>query len=100
MFTCKAIDRDVDHRFVGQMFERTPRAIYTIHTVNPLALAFMSLQRFKLVFFCPAVQTQRVLGDLFKRFPSQLGKIGNYEQCAFLTRGTGSVVQCWCSSLR
>ncbi|KAF8216516.1 GTP cyclohydrolase 1 type 2/Nif3, partial [Mycena galopus ATCC 62051] len=26
---------------------------------------------------------------LFNTFPAHVGKIGNYERCAFLTRGTG-----------
>ncbi|VDC02790.1 unnamed protein product [Peniophora sp. CBMAI 1063] len=49
----------------------------------------MASRRFKLVFFCPADKTHRVLEQLFGRFPGQLGRIGNYEQCAFLTKGIG-----------
>ena len=47
------------------------------------------LRRFKLVFFCPAPNTSDVLNKLFTKLPAELGKIGNYEQCAFLTPGTG-----------
>ena len=49
----------------------------------------MSLSRFKLVFFAPADSTRRILDHLFRTFPDELGKIGEYEQCAFITRGTG-----------
>ncbi|KAI0031975.1 GTP cyclohydrolase 1 type 2/Nif3 [Vararia minispora EC-137] len=45
--------------------------------------------RFKLVFFVPISHTQQVLQHLFASFPTSLGAIGNYRQCAFLTRGTG-----------
>lgn len=48
-----------------------------------------ALTRFKLVFFVPATSTQQVLGKLFAKYPSELGQIGQYEQCAFITRGTG-----------
>ncbi|TFK44995.1 GTP cyclohydrolase 1 type 2/Nif3 [Crucibulum laeve] len=49
----------------------------------------MSLSRFKLVFFSPHNSTRSILDHLFKKFPQELGKIGQYEQCAFITRGTG-----------
>ncbi len=49
----------------------------------------MAISRFKLVLFIPAEHTQNVLGHLFRKFPNDLGKIGNYEQCAFIQRGTG-----------
>ncbi|KJA28837.1 hypothetical protein HYPSUDRAFT_33229 [Hypholoma sublateritium FD-334 SS-4] len=49
----------------------------------------MSLSRFKLVFFVPADSTRDILDHLFRKFPDELGKIGEYEQCAFITRGTG-----------
>ncbi|KAF9486070.1 hypothetical protein BDN70DRAFT_371767 [Pholiota conissans] len=49
----------------------------------------MSVTRFKLVFFVPKEKTRRVLEQLFGKFPDELGKIGNYAQCAFVTRGTG-----------
>ncbi|KAJ7612473.1 GTP cyclohydrolase 1 type 2/Nif3 [Mycena polygramma] len=49
----------------------------------------MSLTRFKLVFFSPAPHTQAILNHLFAAFPASVGKIGSYERCAFLTRGTG-----------
>ncbi|KAJ7091370.1 GTP cyclohydrolase 1 type 2/Nif3 [Mycena belliarum] len=49
----------------------------------------MSLPRFKLVFFSPASKTSAILEHLFTKFPAHVGKIGNYEHCAFLSRGTG-----------
>ncbi|KAJ7890512.1 hypothetical protein B0H14DRAFT_2689607, partial [Mycena olivaceomarginata] len=49
----------------------------------------MSLARFKLVFFSPAPNTRAILDHLFTAFPAHVGKIGNYERCAFLTRGIG-----------
>ncbi|EKM81182.1 hypothetical protein AGABI1DRAFT_84112 [Agaricus bisporus var. burnettii JB137-S8] len=49
----------------------------------------MALTRFKLVFFVPKENTRAVLSHLFSKFPNNLGKIGNYEQCAFIQRGTG-----------
>ncbi|KAF9445491.1 hypothetical protein P691DRAFT_265559 [Macrolepiota fuliginosa MF-IS2] len=49
----------------------------------------MALSRFKLVFFIPKDNTKAALQHLFGRFPNELGKIGNYEQCAFVQRGTG-----------
>jgi hypothetical protein len=52
----------------------------------------MSLARFKLVFFSPAPHTRAILDHLFSTFPAHVGKIGNYERCAFLTRGTGACV--------
>ncbi|KAF8952194.1 hypothetical protein BDZ97DRAFT_1931144 [Flammula alnicola] len=48
----------------------------------------MALSRFKLVFFAPKDSTKTILGHLFRKFPEELGKIGNYEHCAFITRGT------------
>ncbi|KAI0061920.1 hypothetical protein BV25DRAFT_1907836 [Artomyces pyxidatus] len=49
----------------------------------------MSSVRYKLVFFCPTPSTAQVLNHLFSQFPEELGKIGNYRQCAFISRGTG-----------
>ncbi|KAJ7765444.1 GTP cyclohydrolase 1 type 2/Nif3 [Mycena maculata] len=49
----------------------------------------MSLSRFKLVFFCPTPHTRAILDHLFDTFPTQVGAIGNYTRCAFLSRGTG-----------
>ncbi|KDQ56353.1 hypothetical protein JAAARDRAFT_309935 [Jaapia argillacea MUCL 33604] len=49
----------------------------------------MSLTRFKLVFFTPTTSTSTILNHLFTTFPQSLGKIGNYEHCAFITKGTG-----------
>ncbi|KAG2074817.1 hypothetical protein BDR04DRAFT_1133654 [Suillus decipiens] len=48
----------------------------------------MSL-RFKLVFFCPKTHTAEILSMLFKQCPNVLGKIGQYEECAFITPGVG-----------
>ncbi|THH19700.1 hypothetical protein EW146_g1542 [Bondarzewia mesenterica] len=45
--------------------------------------------RFKLVFFTPAISTRNILDHLFAKYPKELGKIGQYEQCAFVSRGTG-----------
>ncbi|KAG9312322.1 hypothetical protein JVU11DRAFT_7637 [Chiua virens] len=45
--------------------------------------------RFKLVFFAPSTYTARILDHLFKKHPQHLGKIGDYEQCAFITPGAG-----------
>ncbi|SJL09349.1 uncharacterized protein ARMOST_12727 [Armillaria ostoyae] len=45
--------------------------------------------KFKLVFFGPSANTQAILNHLFLTFPQQLGNIGKYDQCAFITRGTG-----------
>jgi hypothetical protein len=53
----------------------------------------MSLTRFKLVFFSPAPNTRAILDHLFTAFPAHVGKIGNYERCAFLTRGIGASVR-------
>ncbi|KAE9407378.1 hypothetical protein BT96DRAFT_874692 [Gymnopus androsaceus JB14] len=47
------------------------------------------IQKFKLVFFTPATHTRTILDHLFKKYPQEIGKIGKYEQCAFITRGTG-----------
>jgi hypothetical protein len=48
-----------------------------------------TLTRYKLVFFCPTTSTRSVLDQLFQRYPNELGKIGEYEQCAFICPGTG-----------
>lgn len=48
-----------------------------------------TIQKFKLVFFTPVSKTRAILDHLFEKYPQALGKIGNYEQCAFVTRGTG-----------
>ncbi|KAI6008066.1 hypothetical protein EDC04DRAFT_3073183 [Pisolithus marmoratus] len=45
--------------------------------------------RFKLVFFSPKEETAHVLKEIFSRYPEQVGKIGQYEQCAFITPGVG-----------
>lgn len=47
------------------------------------------MPRFKLVFFVPAKDTSRVLNHIFAKLPQTAGKIGQYESCAFMTRGTG-----------
>ncbi|KAI6125611.1 hypothetical protein EDD16DRAFT_1557702 [Pisolithus croceorrhizus] len=41
--------------------------------------------RFKLVFFCPRENTEKILGAIFARHPEQVGKIGEYRECAFIT---------------
>ena len=50
------------------------------------------MSRFKLVFFVPVQDTSRVLKHLFSKYPQTVGKIGQYESCAFLTKGTGQFV--------
>ncbi|EKM53720.1 uncharacterized protein PHACADRAFT_260210 [Phanerochaete carnosa HHB-10118-sp] len=47
------------------------------------------MSRFKLVFFAPVRDTSRILNHLFSKYPQTVGKIGQYESCAFLSRGTG-----------
>lgn len=47
------------------------------------------MPHFKLVFFSPTQDTSRILDHLFSKFPKDVGKIGEYEHCAFMTRGTG-----------
>ncbi|PPQ70833.1 hypothetical protein CVT26_014038 [Gymnopilus dilepis] len=50
----------------------------------------MSLaSRFKLVFFSPRTDTKRILEHLFRACAKELGNIGEYEHCAFVTPGTG-----------
>lgn len=47
------------------------------------------MPRFKLVFFSPTKDTSRILKHIFTALPQHVGKIGDYESCAFVTRGTG-----------
>lgn len=51
------------------------------------------MARFKLVFFVPRENTQSVLSKLFTlskdRAPATVGRIGLYEQCAFVSPGVG-----------
>ena len=47
------------------------------------------MPRFKLVFSSPTKETSRVLEHLFSEQPQNVGKIGLYESCAFVSRGTG-----------
>lgn len=47
------------------------------------------MPRFKLVFFSPTKDTTRILNHIFSKYPNNAGKIGEYEHCAFVTRGTG-----------
>ncbi|TDL16458.1 hypothetical protein BD410DRAFT_731427, partial [Rickenella mellea] len=49
----------------------------------------MSPSRFKLVFFSPIAHTNVILNQLFYKYPSNVGRIGKYENCAFITPGTG-----------
>jgi len=46
-----------------------------------------SLTRFKFVFYCPVQFTQPILSHLFT-LPN-VGAIGAYDSCAFVSRGTG-----------
>ena len=56
------------------------------HHAKPMT---MSASRYKLVFFSPIASNQSILSHLFQRYPSNIGRIGNYENCAFVTQGTG-----------
>jgi hypothetical protein len=47
------------------------------------------MPRFKLVFFSPTKDTSRILDHMFSKYPKSVGRIGEYEHCAFVTRGTG-----------
>lgn len=47
------------------------------------------MARFKLVFFVPVKESSRVLNQLFAKHGQSVGRIGNYENCAFVTPGTG-----------
>ncbi|PSS06501.1 hypothetical protein PHLCEN_2v3703 [Hermanssonia centrifuga] len=47
------------------------------------------MPRFKLVFFSPVKDTPRILNHLFSKYPQEVGKIGQYENCAFVSPGTG-----------
>ena len=47
------------------------------------------MSRFKLVFFSPITETPKILGHLFSKYPKNVGRIGEYEQCAFMSKGTG-----------
>jgi hypothetical protein len=47
------------------------------------------MSRFKLVFFVPVQDTSRILNHLFAKHPQTIGKIGQYENCAFVSQGTG-----------
>ncbi|KAF9562960.1 hypothetical protein CPC08DRAFT_706286 [Agrocybe pediades] len=50
----------------------------------------MALSRYKLVFFAPKDSTKRILDHLFETCPKEVGTTGgNYDQCAFISRGTG-----------
>ncbi|KAG9121108.1 hypothetical protein FRC07_003068 [Ceratobasidium sp. 392] len=48
--------------------------------------------RYKLIFFTPAGQTQHVLKTLFTSLSPEVGSVGQiglYNECAFVSRGTG-----------
>ena len=47
------------------------------------------MSRFKLVFYAPVKDTSRILTHLFAKHPQTIGKIGQYESCAFVCPGTG-----------
>ena len=51
------------------------------------------LRRFKLVFFSPTKNTAEILAHLFTIFPRNVGRIGEYEQCAFIVKGIGKIVR-------
>ncbi|KAI0731557.1 hypothetical protein C8Q72DRAFT_874752 [Fomitopsis betulina] len=50
------------------------------------------MSRYKLVFFTPTASTQTILAHLFAQFPRHVGRIGLYDGCAFVSRGTGQFV--------
>ncbi|KAH7334798.1 GTP cyclohydrolase 1 type 2/Nif3 [Rhizoctonia solani] len=50
------------------------------------------MSRYKLIFFTPVGQTQRVLSALFNSVPKELGTIGLYQGCAFVSKGTGQFI--------
>ncbi|KAF7983008.1 hypothetical protein HWV62_24634 [Athelia sp. TMB] len=52
----------------------------------------MSQNRYTIIFFVPKDHTQSVLDKLFQQFPKVLGSIGNYENCAFYSPGTGQFI--------
>ncbi|KAM9973597.1 hypothetical protein ACTFIW_010707 [Dictyostelium discoideum] len=41
---------------------------------------------FKIIFFCPLEDTEKVKNALFE---IGAGKIGNYQECCFVTKGVG-----------
>ena len=47
------------------------------------------MSRFKLVFFSPVTSTNIILSGLLKKFPDNVGKIGQYYECAFVSTGKG-----------
>ncbi|KAK7691828.1 hypothetical protein QCA50_005232 [Cerrena zonata] len=47
------------------------------------------MARFKLVFFAPIADTKTILSGIFKKYPHNVGKIGDYSECAFVSSGTG-----------
>jgi len=49
----------------------------------------MSISRYKLVFFCPRPFTHKILDQLFQKYPETIGRIGDYEHCAFVSPGIG-----------
>ncbi|KAJ7658100.1 hypothetical protein B0H17DRAFT_1097119 [Mycena rosella] len=68
---------------------RVPRPDSDPPATSPGAAA----ARFKLVFFSPAPNTHAILDHLFETFPAHVGRVGNYEHVAFLSRGTGALPQ-------
>jgi hypothetical protein len=64
------------------------RLFHVVHEGLWSVTSIMSL-RFKLVFFAPKTHTAEILSMLFKQCPNVLGKIGQYEECAFITPGVG-----------
>lgn len=48
------------------------------------------MSRFKLVFFSPIASTPVILRHLFSKYPKNVGRIGEYEQCAFMSKGVGT----------
>ncbi|KAI6145424.1 hypothetical protein BKA82DRAFT_129624, partial [Pisolithus tinctorius] len=42
--------------------------------------------------FCAQVYTAMIFLSIFTRLPQQVGKIGEYEECAFITPGMGAFI--------
>ena len=60
-----------------------------ISVLTSLIVDILHMPRFKLVFFSPVKSTPTILNHLFTKYPQNVGKIGEYEQCAFMTTGKG-----------
>lgn len=91
-----AVEREVHYGLQPGQVTRSNMSWHLPNSVTPTTTLklTMALSRFKLVFFVSEEDTQRVLKHLFQKFPDDVGRIGNYEQCAFIQRGTGPHSPC------